>query len=291
MIKGDELLNEDTSHIRKSVDKVSKGSKFGFKTRVVVTIITGVIVVYAGFYTLYNVYIIPNNNKVGEIKNPKTEFEKGYEHLEKVPYNLNEDIVYNDYGETIYNDLDKEFILSYLIENLETDEYMNLSNCPKDNKCIEILSQTLSSKHLKYYGSSLGSLPESLNLKNGGSCTFANDIYSCTFPKNKLYSGKISEIELIKEDEKKYYVYEKALFVKNAEIKEKILSFDYISKKPSISTAIKQNFNADVESDNLNNEVLNLFVKDSFIYLHTFEKSGDKMNWIKSEVVKQLPKS
>lgn len=67
MIKGDKILEEDTNHITKGIKvKTTKeeGLDYDYINKLLVTIIVGIIVLYAGFYTLFIVYLLPSSSDV-----------------------------------------------------------------------------------------------------------------------------------------------------------------------------------------------------------------------------------
>lgn len=291
MIKGDDLLKEDTNHIIEKINENhdSKLVKLSYKTQLIITIVVGIIVAYCGFYTLYYVYLVPNTNKVGEVLNEETAIDLADELLLQVPYYLGEVQVYNDYGITYYEDLSDEFLVSYLLVTLETSEFMIITSCDSSKTCIEVTSQTIKSKYLSYYGESITELPENLTLSNEMVCVLENNTYSCSGDNVENYYGKISVVESIKEDEEYFYIYETALFVSNLEIDNNKMTFDYVALKPSVTSSIVQNGDYEVASNNLTDEIYSLYSSESYIYLHTFIKSGDDYYWTETQVVTSLP--
>lgn len=291
MMKSDDLLNEDTNHI---VDKVNHTHKeevkkeLSYNTQLIITIIVGILVIYCGGYTLYYVYLVPSTNKVGQVEE-NVEWNIAEDLVSQVPYSVGESVIYNDYGVTSIKDVETDFILSFLIDSLETSEYMSISSCEEGENCIEVTTQTINNKYLNYYGTSLSEFPETLTTSNGLVCELSGLIYDCKGLSSDSYSGKISVVESVKETDEYYYIYETALFVSNLSIVDNNMSFDYISTKPSISSAIEQNSNYTVSSTDMTTEIYNLFSNKSYIYMHTFIKDNDNYYWSETQVVTTLP--
>lgn len=290
MIKGDDLLNEDTSHIIKSINENEKNEKkLSYNTQLIITIIVGAFILYCGFYTLYYVYIVPNTNRVGQVLNVETVIDEAEDLLLQVPYSLGEAFVYSDSGSTNFLDLSNDFIVKFLIETLDTSEYMSVTNCDFADRCFQVTSQTIENKYLSYYGEALVDLPLSVTLSSGVVCDLEYNTYNCSGDEIVGYSGKISVTEAIKEDEEYYYVYETALFTSNLEIDGGVMTFDYVSLKPSIASSLVQNGEYEVSSTSIESEIYNLFSSDANIYLHTFVKDGESYYWQETQVVSSLP--
>lgn len=285
MMSSDDLLKEDTSHIRNSK---KEEFKLSYNKQLLITIIVGIFVVYIGGYTLYNVYLVPNNERVGVVLDDTTLIDVAYEIIDKVPYQMNTSLVYDDYGLTTITDLTEEFIVSYIIESLESDEYMSLTTCSSGYDCIEVTTSTISSKILDYYNETI-SMPSEVVLSDSSVCTLSNLLYSCELKENDTYTGKISVIELVKEDEDYFYVYETALFATNTYINTDTIYISSLSTKTTSAGNIIANASYKVESTSMFDEIMNLYYDQALIYLHTFSKENGNYYWQSTSVVSSIP--
>lgn len=208
MIKGDDLLREDTSHIINEVNNTHKEYKkeLKFETQLIITIIMGILIVYAGYRTAYYVYIVPNDTNIGEVLEKETAIDVAEELLLQVPYNMEEVIVYNDYGTTNFSELDTEFIVSFIIANLDSSEYMNITSCSAGETCIEVTTQIITNKYLSYYGDSINYFPEEISISNGLTCVLNDVMYDCSGEVLDSFSGKISEVESVRTEEEYIYI-------------------------------------------------------------------------------------
>lgn len=295
MIKGDDLLREDTSHIINEVNNTHKEYKkeLKFETQLIITIIMGILIVYAGYRTAYYVYIVPNDTNIGEVLEKETAIDVAEELLLQVPYNMEEVIVYNDYGTTNFSELDTEFIVSFIIANLDSSEYMNITSCSAGETCIEVTTQIITNKYLSYYGDSINYFPEEISISNGLTCVLNDVMYDCSGEVLDSFSGKISEVESVRTEEEYIYIYETALFVSNldTEIIEDVsyTTFNYVSLKPSIASAVEQDGIYEVSSLSLEEQIYNLYFDKAYLYMHTFVQDGDDYYWVSTQVVTELP--
>lgn len=266
-----------------------KEKEISLGTRTIVTYLVGALVLFLGSYVAYYVYLYPSINKVGEVINVETVIDWSYDIVNQVPYVIETDAVYVNSGITHFSDLEDEFLLSFLMSNLSSNEYTKNSDCT-DEFCFVIRTDTLSSKYKNYYGESLTEYPDIILFENSGVCELNSGLYNCTSNLTDTYSGKLSIIEYIEEDEEYFYIYESVLFVKDMKYEKTTnLSYSYISLSPVSSKSIDNLGYLESKSSILLESVFEAYYTKASVYKHTFIKSGENYYWVSSGVTNDLP--
>lgn len=291
MINSDDLLNEETSHIVKSVnDSVKKEqTEIPYKIRLIITIVLGCLIMYAGIYTLYYVYFAPGEeNEIGDVVDADDLVDLANEKIYKVPYYMGENVVYNDYGATYFSDVDTDVLVTHIIDNLDDEDYVDVYSCNEESVCVDIYKEKIVDKFYEYYGEVIDTFADELTLSNGGVCILSEEGYACDYIVANSYTGKVSVIEAAKETEEYFYIYETALFVSNLVLEDYNMTFDYIAKKPSIATAIAQDSVFTVDTLDYVTELYNLYEVDSFLYKHTFKIVDGDYYWEATQIVNSI---
>ncbi|MFI3260841.1 MAG: hypothetical protein R3Y13_03925 [bacterium] len=286
MLDKDKLLKEDTTHIAKKVNQRKKKKKIEIDPKqFLYTCIIGLIVMYSGIYTLYYVFVVPFEEVV-----KKTEVTSLIDEAEKlvnyVPYFMGEEKVYSNGSATKYTNLKLDFILAFLLTEVDPGDY-SVNNTCGGKICFSVPTSLIVTRYYEYYGKIITEIPTNVTLSNG-SCTIVEEEYQCIL-NSQNYSGKVSTIEAVKEDEEYLYVYETALFVDEAVIKGEYISFDYVALRPSTYTTIETDVRTHTSIDNINDAVMDLFYKYAKVYEHKFLKDGKNYYWESTVYTTNLP--
>ncbi len=300
----------DTSSILNEVNKDSISSAIKTKKEnkmlnIIVTIIMGILIIYAGGYTLYYVFLVPYEQAEEEINDETINLINiANENLNKIPYIFNVNSAYSS-NKMTYGLLSKDLINSYMVNEItNTDGYNKLTtpdfiefselNCSDVNTthCFAILVNDMELLAKSYYGSSvmIDKSNFTFNGNQSNRCDIYNEYYFCTENINNLENyQKLSKIETVKLNEEYIYIYETAAFINNFSDENNILEIENVSNTPDMVQYVINNVKINYEGTNYNDAFINMYSSKLKLYKHTFLiQSEENYTWLSTEIVKSI---
>lgn len=278
-------MEEKKLNISENINKESEITK----NQIIITIILGILIGYAGLYILYYIFIeepfvIEAKDVLEEKKAGPTLYAEAEELVSHIPYLLNDNTVYNETEKSSVDKLNNDFVVNFMINNIpEEDKEIN-ADCKGNKTCYTISLEKLNELSKEYYNKKFEYTNE-VPLLNG-TCILENNIYNCEEQIDTSQSGKLSGIEFVKENEEELIVYEKVLFVDSLKFSSDnlVAEFKTISILPDLKNSLTPLGQLNVINGK-KEEVLSYFSKSALIYKHTFKKVDGRYIWSNTENV------
>ncbi len=278
--------------------------------KLIVTIIATFLVSFVGIYTLYNVFLAkgPENNsndkKVEEVSTATI----AEELLKKVPYLIHTSSAYR-LDETRFTSLDysvvNNVILNYLKNkndiifdyNIPSFITFKENNCldGTNKKCYIVSQEQMDSTAKLLYGESAKINFEEFTIYNNNEnkCIVDLNNYFCVEDEiiDSKYSGKISTIEGIKVDNEYMYIYEKAIFVVNAQVNQDSniynIEIDALLQTTNDDSKIAEKITLISLTEDYTASLMTKYSGDIKLYKSTFKKVGENQYfWMGTKMVK-----
>ena len=301
-----EVVKEEVSDNKDEFPRNEKQKKI----QVIITIIVGILVLYAGIRTLVLVFLIPNQKDLtanGRFT-PLTS-EQQLALAEKVPYITNTMTYHGAYSSELVNKDNIEKVVLYNMAltsvkqqsnsaELDTPEYKAFEEqyCKEGMaRCYSFLSPVLKLMLTNLYGEGeyqIESFQIGANPKN--KCTLTGNNFFCAESsiENPLVIEKVSETILAKEVGDNIYVYERAIFLNglSATLNDGVYNFNSgIIYKNNSSSSPTLGSNEELTASSLEEIYSNLLTKyesTAQIYKSTFKRADNgTYYWVSTEPV------
>ncbi len=263
--------------------------------KIVLTILVAALVLYAGGYTFYYVYIVPPHKiQMVSDKNSETNLNViAAKVVDYVPYVIESKSAY-DVNEVKFTnltaDIYQNYALKYIRDNelLETNtstEYINFlaTNCSLESSynCFSISINKINEILMTMYGKTVVHSNFNINNDVNNTCIINGDYYFCKelITENSMINEKVSKIESIKLDEKNLYVYERTGFLINSTVtlvdNMYDVSISSLSLLPTIGMTIENNITFSSHSNNITDEIYSTYSNRFNLFKHTYSVNED----------------
>lgn len=272
------------------------------KTQLIITIIVGLLVLYAGGYTAYYVLIVKNTNPASTFKEKTTlTNEEKLALLEIVPYQLGYAGAYQD----IYaasNNIVEDVLASTTIKYMKAHEITTIQSgtdwdqfvsehCDDKTNCYAMTRANFISTLQQLYGTERNAKFKDYIISSTGRCVSSNNYFYCYEPIATTYTGRISEIIETKEGKDIITIYEQVLFVDTALVTKSETGYKVTINKlysgTIETTLIGENVSLDSPEENYAKSLFEKYKSNVKIYKHTFTNvQKAQYVWSSTEPVK-----
>ncbi len=297
------INNEVPNNINKEKKSIIDNKTF----KLIITIVIGLLVIYATGYTVYYVFIVPDEEKEAQIKEENSTsmlMEEATKYLEYVPYYFDEDSAY-DYNKAIYDNISSPALMKTLLniailneDVLYTGEFdfnaFKTENCTQTDKtCFVAEYETINNLLKNHYGINLIISQKDYIISEEEKCEYNDGLFYCVVENSDAYSGKISVIESVRESTTNLYIYERALFVQDLMLDTSSPTNNtyYIGKVmvlPTSNTYFEENISIVAPDGDYANTVVEKYASKAKLYKHTFNINEDSYTWISTEIVQDI---